>query len=130
MQVNGPDGWKLAKKKSLAVSVASMAIYSPTPGFKGRTFKLCVLTRWDFNICVLSPPLRRMHRIHGKISRSENRETTDRIKVDFMSRGRSIDICFIMPGQCVGQSRGKHVTTTANTTSRASEELGVNREHR
>ena len=52
MQVNGPDGWKLAKKKSLAVSVASMAIYSPTPGFKGRTFKLCVLIRWNFNFCV------------------------------------------------------------------------------
>ena len=24
-----------------------MAINWPTPGFKGRTFKLCVLTRWD-----------------------------------------------------------------------------------
>ena len=24
-----------------------MAIYWPTPGLKGRTFKLCVLTRWD-----------------------------------------------------------------------------------
>ena len=27
MQVNGPEGKKLAKKKSLAVSVACMAIY-------------------------------------------------------------------------------------------------------
>ena len=35
-----------------------MAIYWPTPGFKGRTFKLCVLTRWDFNICIRSSPLR------------------------------------------------------------------------
>ena len=35
-----------------------MAIYWPTPGFKGRTFKLCVLTRWDFNFCVHSSPLR------------------------------------------------------------------------
>ena len=34
-----------------------MAIYWPTPGFKGRTFKLCVLTRWDFNSCVHSSPL-------------------------------------------------------------------------
>ena len=25
-----------------------------TPSFKGRTFKLCVLTRWDFNFCVRS----------------------------------------------------------------------------
>ena len=35
-----------------------MAIYWPTPGFKGRTFKLCVLTRGDFNFCVRSSPLR------------------------------------------------------------------------
>ena len=35
-----------------------MAIYWPTPGFKGRTFKLCVLTRRDFNFCVRSSPLR------------------------------------------------------------------------
>ena len=34
-----------------------MAIYWSTPGFKGRTFKLCVLTRWDFNICIHSSPL-------------------------------------------------------------------------
>ena len=37
-------------------------IHLPTPGFKGRTFKLCVLTRWDFNFCVRSSPLRG----HGK----------------------------------------------------------------
>ena len=35
-----------------------MAIYRPTPGFKGRTCKVCVLTRWDFNFCVRSSPLR------------------------------------------------------------------------
>ena len=35
-----------------------MAIYWPTPGLKGRPFKLCVLTRWDFNFCVRSSPLR------------------------------------------------------------------------
>ena len=35
-----------------------MAIYWPTPGLKGGTFKLCVLTRWDFNFCVRSSPLR------------------------------------------------------------------------
>ena len=29
-----------------------MAKYWPTQGFKGRTFKLCVLIRWDFNFCV------------------------------------------------------------------------------
>ena len=35
-----------------------MAICWATPGFKGGTFKLCVLTRWDFNFCVRSSPLR------------------------------------------------------------------------
>ena len=35
-----------------------MALYWPTPGLKGRTFKLCVLTRWDFNFCARSSPLR------------------------------------------------------------------------
>ena len=34
-----------------------MAIYWQ-PGFKGRTFQLCALTRWDFNFCVRSSPLR------------------------------------------------------------------------
>ena len=35
-----------------------MAIYWPTPGYKGRTCKLCVLNRWDFNFCIRSSPLR------------------------------------------------------------------------
>ena len=47
MQVNGPEGYKEARKKSLAVSIACMAIYWPTPGFNERTFKPCVLNRWD-----------------------------------------------------------------------------------
>ena len=38
-----------------------MAIDWPTPGLKGRTFKLCVLTRWDFNFCVRSSPLLGRH---------------------------------------------------------------------
>ena len=55
MQVNGPEGWELARKKSLAISVACMAIYWPTPGFKGRNFKaLC-------SLCVRSSPLRDLH---------------------------------------------------------------------
>ena len=29
-----------------------------TPGYKGRTFKLCVLTGGDFNFCVRSSPQR------------------------------------------------------------------------
>ena len=35
-----------------------MAICRPTPGFKGRTFNMCVLTKWDFNFCIRSSPLR------------------------------------------------------------------------
>ena len=53
---------KISKEKSLAVSVACMAIYCPTPGFKGKMFKLCVLTRWDFNFCVRSSPLQGVKR--------------------------------------------------------------------
>ena len=34
MQVNGPEGYKVARKKSLAVGVACMAIYGPAPGFE------------------------------------------------------------------------------------------------
>ena len=34
MQVNGPEGQKLARKKSLAVSVACMAINGPAQGLK------------------------------------------------------------------------------------------------
>ena len=37
-------------------SMYGYVIYWPTPGFKGRTFKLCVLARWDFNFCVRSSP--------------------------------------------------------------------------
>ena len=57
MQVIELDGKKLARKTFLAVRVTCMAIYSPTPGFKVKTFKLCVLNRWDFNFCVRSSPL-------------------------------------------------------------------------
>ena len=39
-----------------------MPIYWPTQGFKGRTFKLCVLTWWDFNFCVRSSPLQGRNR--------------------------------------------------------------------
>ena len=35
-----------------------MAVYWPIPGFKGRTFKLCVFNRRDFNFCVRSFQLR------------------------------------------------------------------------
>ena len=48
---------ELAKEETLAVSVACVAVYWPTRGFKGRTFQLCVLIRWDFNFCVRSGTL-------------------------------------------------------------------------
>ena len=34
------------------MNIACMAIYWPTPEFKRRLFKLCVLSRWDFTFCV------------------------------------------------------------------------------
>ena len=40
--------------KILTAGVACMAIYRPTPGFKGRTFELWVLNRWHLNFCVRS----------------------------------------------------------------------------
>ena len=49
-------------KEEIPGSMRSMYAYWPIPGFKGRTFKLCVLTRWDFNFCVRSSPLRRSDR--------------------------------------------------------------------
>ena len=66
------------RKKSLAVCIACMALYWPTPGFKGRTFKLCILTRWDFNFSIRSSPVQG----HGgkkvfqgiKISRRQKRK--------------------------------------------------------
>ena len=58
MQVNGSEEYELPRKKSPAESAACMAFHWPTPGLKGRTFKLCVLNRWDFNSCVRSSPLR------------------------------------------------------------------------
>ena len=39
-KMNGPEGQKLATKKSLAVSVACMAVYGPATDFTGRTFEL------------------------------------------------------------------------------------------
>ena len=39
---------------TLAVKGLMMIMMIMTPGFKGRTFKLCVLTRRDFNFCVRS----------------------------------------------------------------------------
>ena len=55
-----------------------MAVYWPTPDFKGRTFKLCVLTRWDFNFCVRSSPLRGYHDAVGIIYQfcDSNQETS------------------------------------------------------
>ena len=40
------------------ISKKEVPLYWPTPGFKRRTFKLCVLNRWDFNFCVRSSRLR------------------------------------------------------------------------
>ena len=57
---------EISKEESPAVSVARMAIHWPTPGFKGKTFKLCVLTRWDFDFCVRSSPLRGYYSVENR----------------------------------------------------------------
>ena len=44
MKVNGPR-WISLRKKSLAVGEVWMAIFLPTPGFKGKSFELLVLSR-------------------------------------------------------------------------------------
>ena len=38
-----------------------MVMYWPTPGFKGKTFQLCVLIREDIDFCVHSSQLRDFH---------------------------------------------------------------------
>ena len=50
--------WKGRNKEEILGSKHSMYGYILTiPGFKGRMFKLCVLTRWDFNFYIHSSPL-------------------------------------------------------------------------
>ena len=72
---------EITMKKSLAVSVACMAIYWPTPGFNGRTFKLCVLSRWDFNFFVRSSPLRVSFNAAARESPSEMKKTSKTIAI-------------------------------------------------
>ena len=69
MKVNGPEWKKLTRNKSLAVGVASMAIYGPALCVKGRTFELWVLNSWVFNFFYHSTPLR------GGGGRSEKKYT-------------------------------------------------------
>ena len=61
----------------MAVCVAYMAIYGPTPGLKGRTFELSNLNRWFLNnFCVSGTSMRgeggvwRSHSITAKLHTS------------------------------------------------------------
>ena len=45
---------EISKEEIPGTKHSIMAICWPTQGFKGRMFKLCVLTRWDFNFCIHS----------------------------------------------------------------------------
>ena len=56
MQVSGPEGYKLAKLKSLARSVACIAVLGPTTGLKGRILLLRVLKTWGFNFSASAVP--------------------------------------------------------------------------
>ena len=51
-----------------------MAIYGPDPGFKGGTFELWVLNRWDLNFSVGSSPLQE----EGEGTRGGKRRTSKR----------------------------------------------------
>ena len=67
-----------------------MAIYWPTPRFKGRTFKFCVLTRQDFNLCVRSSPLR------GRVSKKRAESTGECVNfktVKEIRRSSARDTC-------------------------------------
>ena len=69
----------------MAVSVACVAIFWTTPGFKGRTFKLCVLIASDFNFCVCSSQLRGKER---RMKTGNNREEeNEQIKDEYEEGG-------------------------------------------
>ena len=70
----------MARKKSLAVSLACMAIYRPTPVFKGRIFKLCVLIQREkdgSHRMILN--LRKLNEKIDKIYLKMESETCDRV---------------------------------------------------
>ena len=56
MQVNGPGRGEISKEKSPGNKRSMCGYILTIAGFKGRTFKLCVLNRLDFNFCVRSYP--------------------------------------------------------------------------
>ena len=58
------------REDKITGSIQSMYGYILTYSrFKGRTFKLCFLNRWDFNFCIHSSPLRGTGRV--EISKEE-----------------------------------------------------------
>ena len=62
MKSNGPRRQKLERKNFLAMGEACIAVFRYTPGFKGRTFGSSGFsTSGDFNVCVRSTLLRRLH---------------------------------------------------------------------
>ena len=54
--------YKLAREKFVAVGIACMALYWPTPGFQRRTFVVWVPNRWDLHFCICSSPLQEVHK--------------------------------------------------------------------
>ena len=53
----GREG-RIYKEEILAVDEAYIAVFWPTPGFKGRTVELLIPNRDDLNLCVHNSPLR------------------------------------------------------------------------
>ena len=81
-------GKKFARKKPLAGCVACMAIYRPTPDLKGRTFKLCILIRWDFNFCVRSSSLRGRGERKKDKYRAKEKGEKQKVEVEWVYRRR------------------------------------------
>ena len=78
---------------------------------KGRTFKLCVLTRWDFNFCVRSSPLR----VEERDQQAEKDKTE---KVTGLGRGTRQEIAKWNQMTALRfQTGGKHQTSPASLRS-------------
>ena len=67
---------------------------------KGRTFKLCVLTRWDFNFCVRSSPLREQ----GTVKEGRRRQGSEKKRWEDISEWIGLEFA---KSQRAVEKRGK-----------------------
>ena len=70
------------------------------------------------------------YRIQSKISQPANSKTTAQVKIDFLSRYRSVDLGFVLPSQwCRSYQRETYYNNNKHTSKTAAER-GAIREHR